>query len=75
MVERDAQHRAVFMRLGTTADLADNSAATRSPQGIALNGAANDQPLAMHEKGPITLGAVLTPGVSGSWVAAVSREI
>lgn len=47
--------------------LADNNAAgaaVRAPKGIALNGAANGQPLAVHEKGPITIGAVLTPGVA-----------
>ncbi|MDB5733226.1 MAG: hypothetical protein JWQ03_3121 [Variovorax sp.] len=47
--------------------LADNNAGTalvRTPKGIALNGAANGQPLAVHERGPITIGATLTPGVA-----------
>lgn len=45
--------------------LADNNsgtAALRSPAGIALNGAADGQPLVVHEEGPITIGAVLEPG-------------
>jgi len=50
---------------GMKCKLADNNSATpavRAPKGIALNGAANGQPLALHEKGPITIGAVLAPG-------------
>lgn len=51
----------------TKQKLADNNAAgapTRAPKGIALNGAADGQPLAVHEEGDITIGAVLTPGVA-----------
>lgn len=47
--------------------LADNDSATaaaRSPKGFALNGAANGQPLRVHTKGPLVVGAVLTPGVA-----------
>lgn len=47
--------------------LADNDSATaaaRSPRGIALNGAASGQPLAVHLEGPITIGATLTAGVA-----------
>lgn len=47
--------------------LADDNSATaaaRVPAGTALNGAANGQPLAVHEKGPITVGATLTAGVA-----------
>lgn len=46
---------------------ADNNAGTaiaRTPQGIALNGAALDQPLAVQKSGPITIGATLTAGVA-----------
>ncbi|MGE4321930.1 MAG: hypothetical protein AB7E60_02750 [Sphingobium sp.] len=47
--------------------LADNNSATlaaRSPRGIALNGAASGQPLAVHTGGPITIGATLTAGTA-----------
>lgn len=47
--------------------LADSNSATvaaRSPSGIALNGAANNQPLAVARGGPVTIGATLTPGVA-----------
>lgn len=47
--------------------LADNDSATaavRSPKGIALNGAATGQPLKVHTRGPLAVGAVLTPGVA-----------
>lgn len=47
--------------------LADNDSATvaaRSPKGIALNSAANGQPLAVATGGPVTIGATLTPGVA-----------
>ncbi len=46
--------------------LADNDSATaavRSPLGIALNAAANGQPLQVHTKGPIVIGATLIPGL------------
>lgn len=48
-------------------ELADSNSATsaaRLPRGFALNGAADGQPLAVLYDGPITLGAVLTAGVS-----------
>lgn len=47
------------------ASLADSNSATaaaRVPKGIALNGAANGQPLAVHTSGPVTIGATLVPG-------------
>lgn len=47
--------------------LADDNSATaaaRVPAGIALNGAANGQPLAVHKAGDITIGAALAPGVA-----------
>ncbi|MNL47456.1 hypothetical protein D3C87_1702470 [compost metagenome] len=46
-------------------ELADNNsaaAAVRQPRGIALNGAANGQPLAIQKEGDITIGATLTAG-------------
>lgn len=46
---------------------ADNNSATalaRVPTGIALNGAALDQPLAVLKSGPITIGATLIAGVA-----------
>ena len=42
----------------------DGAAALREPDGIALHGAANDQPLAVHVEGPITIGATLVPGTT-----------
>lgn len=47
--------------------LADDNSATaaaRIPAGIALNGAAINQPLVVHKSGQLTLGATLTPGVA-----------
>jgi hypothetical protein len=47
--------------------LADNDSATsaaRSPRGLSLNGASNGQPLAVQEKGPVTIGATLIPGTA-----------
>jgi len=47
--------------------LADNNSATaavRSPAGFFLNGASNNQPVAIHTSGPLTIGATLTPGVA-----------
>lgn len=47
--------------------LSDSNSATaalRGVDGIALNGASDGQPLAVHTKGPLTLGAVLTAGVA-----------
>lgn len=47
--------------------LADNNSATvaaRSPAGIALNGASNNQPLAVLTAGDITIGATVTAGVA-----------
>jgi hypothetical protein len=45
----------------------DSNSATaelRTPGGIALNGAADGQPLAVQKSGDVTLGAVLTAGVA-----------
>ena len=46
--------------------LADNNgaAALRVPNGIALNGAANNQPLVIQKAGDITIGATMTAGVA-----------
>lgn len=47
-------------------DLADTDSATalvRTPRGIALNGAATGQAIAVQKSGDITIGATLTPGV------------
>ncbi|MEF2549998.1 hypothetical protein VQ042_01295 [Aurantimonas sp. A2-1-M11] len=48
-------------------ELADNDSATaavRAPVGIALHGAALNQPLAVQKAGDITIGATLTAGVA-----------
>jgi hypothetical protein len=59
--------KAVYFDATTrTWKLADSNSATaaaRQANGIALNGAAANQPLKVHTEGPITLGAVLTAGV------------
>lgn len=50
-----------------TYKLADNNSATaaaRSPDGIALNGAASGQPIEVLTRGPITIGATMTAGVA-----------
>lgn len=47
--------------------LADSNSATvaaRSPDGIALNGASTNQPVAVVQGGPVTIGATLTAGVA-----------
>lgn len=47
--------------------LADDNSATpaaREPDGFALHAAALGQPIAVHTRGPLTIGAVLTPGVA-----------
>lgn len=47
--------------------LADDDSATAAakiPTGIALNGAAAGQPLAVHKNGDIVIGAALTPGTA-----------
>ena len=46
--------------------LADNNGATatKAPVGIALNGAATGQPLAIIKSGDITIGATMTAGVA-----------
>ncbi|MBZ9980403.1 hypothetical protein LB521_04480 [Mesorhizobium sp. BR-1-1-8] len=46
------------------ADANDASAIVRKPKGIALHAAAINQPLAVHLKGSITVGATVTPGVA-----------
>lgn len=43
---------------------ADGSAIIRVPRGIALNGAADNQPLAIAKSGDVTFNAALTAGVS-----------
>jgi hypothetical protein len=57
----------VVYRSGGEYLLADDNSATaaaRSPHGIALNGAADGQPLAVLLDGDITIGATLTAGVA-----------
>ncbi len=45
--------------------LADsNGTGTRVPNGIALNGASNNQPLSVLRSGPVTIGATLTAGTA-----------
>ena len=47
--------------------LADSNSATaevKTPEGIALNGAANGQPLAVHQGGDITIGGTLVAGTA-----------
>lgn len=47
--------------------LADSNSATaaaRTPSGIALNSASNNQPIAVVLGGPVTIGATLTPGIA-----------
>ena len=61
--------KAVYQNLTTGKwMLADNNAATppeaKSPQGIALNGASLNQPLAVQRGGDIVIGATLVPGDS-----------
>lgn len=46
------------------ADCDSATAEVRSPLGIALNGAANGQPLVVLEDGPVTIGATMTAGVA-----------
>lgn len=46
------------------ADANSATAAARAPKGIALNGASNNQPLAVLTEGPVTIGGTLTPGVA-----------
>lgn len=46
---------------------ADSNAASaeiRTPRGVALNGASDGQPLAIHRSGDITIGATLTAGIA-----------
>lgn len=50
-----------------TYKLADNNSATaaaRDPDGFALHASATGQPLAVHTRGPLTIGATLTAGVA-----------
>lgn len=61
--------QAVYLDTTTTGkyQLADSNSATaaaRVARGIALNGAASGQPLAIAKSGPVALGAVLTAGVA-----------
>lgn len=66
--EAIAAGQAVYLSAATNKwMLADNNGATaaaRKAGGIALNGAALNQPLAIHKSGDITIGATLTPGAA-----------
>lgn len=44
------------------ADSDSATAAAKLPSGVALNGAANNQPVAVQKSGDVTIGATLTPG-------------
>ena len=46
------------------ADCDSATAAVRAPRGIALNNAADGQPIDVHTEGPITIGATVTAGVA-----------
>ena len=46
------------------ADSNSGTAEARVPDGIALHGASNNQPIALQTGGPITIGATLTPGAA-----------
>ena len=46
------------------ADANSATAAIRSPYGVALNGAASGQPVAVLTKGLVTIGATMTAGVA-----------
>ena len=46
------------------ADYDSATAAVRSAKGIALHGAANGQPLAVHTSGDITIGGTMTAGLA-----------
>ena len=46
------------------ADCDSATPAVRRTTGIALHASANNQPLLVHYEGPLTIGAVLTPGVA-----------
>lgn len=46
------------------ADCDSGTAALRSPAGIALNGGATGQPVKVHKKGLITIGATMTAGLA-----------
>ena len=50
--------------MSTSSDPIVIVSAVRSPLGIALNGAADGQPLVVLEDGPITIGATMTAGVA-----------
>lgn len=57
------------------ADADSATAAARHAEGFALNGAALDQPLAVHKQGDLNVGAVLTPGVAYYLSGAVAGKI
>lgn len=46
------------------ADTDDASAVVRKPAGVAINNAAAGQPVAFVTRGPVTIGAAVTPGVA-----------
>lgn len=58
--------QAVYLDAATSSyKLSDSNSATaavRACDGITLHAAAIGQPIAVHKRGPITIGAVLTPG-------------
>lgn len=46
------------------ADSNSGTVAARSPTAFALHAASDGQPLAVHREGPLSFGAILTPGVA-----------
>lgn len=59
-----AVYRSSATKLWMLADSNSAAAEARQATGIALNGAAAGQPLAVHKAGDITIGATLTAGVA-----------
>lgn len=66
--ETIAAGKAVYLEAASNKyRLADNNAATaevRLARGIALNGASDNQPLAIAKAGPVTIGGTLLPNVA-----------
>jgi hypothetical protein len=52
----------------------NNGTGTRTVNGIALNGASLNQPLAIHKSGDITIGATLTAGTD-YWLSGTAGGI
>ncbi|MXN45918.1 hypothetical protein GR138_12010 [Shinella kummerowiae] len=74
--ETIAAGKAVFLEPTTNKwMLSDNNGTgTRTVNGIALNGASFNQPLAIHKSGDITIGATLTAGTD-YWLSGTAGGI